>query len=51
MGNILYIITVILVIAWLTGFLGHPAGGLGHVLLVLAGIAILVNIIGNRRRI
>lgn len=52
MGNILYIIAVILVIAWLIGFLGYAAGGLVHVLLVLAIIAVLVNVIGgNRSRI
>ena len=50
MGNLLYIIAVILVIAWLIGFLGYAAGGLVHILLVLAVIAILVNIIGGDRR-
>jgi len=52
MGNILYIIAVILVIGWLIGFLGYSAGGLIHVLLVLAIIAVLINIIvGDRSRI
>lgn len=52
MGNILYVIAVVLVIAWLIGFLGYAAGGLVHVLLVLAIIAVLVNVIGgNRSRI
>ena len=50
MGNILYIIAVILVIAWLIGFLGYAAGGLIHILLVLAVISILVNVIGGDRR-
>jgi hypothetical protein len=50
MGNILYIIAVILVIFWLIGFLGYSAGGLIHILLVLAVISILVNIIGGGRR-
>ena len=50
MGNILYVIAVILVIAWLVGFLGYAAGGLIHILLVLAVIAILLNIIGGGRR-
>jgi predicted ferric reductase len=50
MGNLLYIIAVILVIAWLIGFLGYAAGGLVHILLVLAVIAVLVNIIGGDRR-
>lgn len=51
MGNILYIIAVILVIGWLIGFLGYAAGGLIHLLLVLAIIAVLVNVIGGSRRI
>ena len=33
MGNILYTVAVILVIAWLVGFVGFHAGGLIHVLL------------------
>jgi predicted ferric reductase len=49
MGNILYLIAVILVIAWLIGFLGYGAGGLIHALLVLAIIAVLLNIIGGSR--
>lgn len=48
MGNILYIIAVILVIGWLVGFLGYHAGGLIHILLVIAVIAILLRLIrGN----
>lgn len=50
MGNILYVIAVILVIAWLIGFLGFAAGGLIHVLLVIAIIAVLLNVIGGGRR-
>jgi hypothetical protein len=49
MGNILYLIAVILVIAWLIGFLGYGAGGLIHALLVIAIIAVLLNIIGGSR--
>jgi hypothetical protein len=33
MGNILYFIAVILVIAWLIGFLGYHAGAFIHFLL------------------
>ena len=50
MGNILYVIAVILVIAWLIGFLGFAVGGLIHVLLVIAIIAVLLNVIGGNRR-
>jgi hypothetical protein len=47
MGNLLYIIAVILVIGWLVGFFGFPdsAGNLIHILLVLAVIALLLNFI------
>lgn len=49
MGNILYIIAVILVIAWAIGFIGYSAGGLIHVLLVIAIIAVLIRIISGNR--
>ena len=45
MGNILYLIAVILVIAWAVGFLGYHAGGLIHILLVIAIIAIILRVI------
>ena len=40
MGNLLYIIAVILVIAWAIGFVGFQAGGIIHILLVIAVIAV-----------
>lgn len=45
MGNILYLVAVILIIAWAIGFLGYHAGGLIHILLVIAVIAILLKVI------
>jgi hypothetical protein len=45
MGNLLYLIAVILVIAWAIGFLGYQAGGLIHILLVIALIAIILKVI------
>jgi Family of unknown function (DUF5670) len=45
MGNLLYLIAVILIIAWAIGFLGYHAGGIIHVLLVIAIIAILLKVI------
>jgi hypothetical protein len=45
MGSILYIIAVILVIAWAIGFLGYHAGGLIHILLVIAIIAVVLRLI------
>jgi len=49
MGNILYVIAVILLIAWLIGLVGFHAGGLIHVLLVIAIIAIVFRVIQGRR--
>ena len=48
MENLLYIIAVILVIAWAIGFLGYHAGVIIHLLLVIAVIAVLLRLIrGN----
>jgi hypothetical protein len=49
MGNLLYVVAVVLIIAWAIGFLGMHAGGLIHILLVIAIIAILVRVIQGRR--
>ena len=51
MSNILYIIAVILIIGWLIGVFAYSVGGIIHILLVLAIIAILFNIISGRRRV
>jgi hypothetical protein len=49
MGNLLYVIAAILIIAWMFGVLGYSAGGLFHILLVIAIIAIVLRIVqGNR---
>jgi len=45
MGGLLYIIALVLVVAWLIGFLGYHAGGIIHILLVLAVIAFLLRVI------
>ncbi len=49
MGTLLYIIAVLLVIAWLVGFFVFSLGGLIHILLVLAILAILLRLIRGRR--
>jgi len=49
MGNILYIIAVVLIIAWLIGFLGFHAGGIIHILLVIAVVAVLLRIIQGQK--
>jgi hypothetical protein len=49
MGNLLYVIAVILVIAWAIGFIGYSAGGIIHVLLVIAVIAVILRLISGNR--
>jgi Family of unknown function (DUF5670) len=49
MGNLLYVIAVILIIAWAIGFFAFSAGGIIHVLLIIAVIAILFRIISGRK--
>ncbi|QKJ32492.1 lmo0937 family membrane protein [Mucilaginibacter mali] len=45
MRSLLYIIAVILIIGWLLGVFMYSAGGLIHVLLVIAVIALLLGLI------
>lgn len=45
MRSLLYLIAVILVIGWLLGFFVYNTGGIIHILLVIAVIAVLLNII------
>ena len=49
MGNLLYVIAVLLIIGWLIGFVGFGTGGLIHVLLVIALIAVILRVIQGRR--
>ena len=45
MSNLLYIVAVILVISWAIGFFGYAAGGIIHVLLVIAIISLILGVI------
>ena len=46
MGNLLYLIAVILIILWILGAFVSPVGGnLIHILLVIAIVAILLRVI------
>ncbi|WP_316822718.1 lmo0937 family membrane protein [Pedobacter gandavensis] len=51
MGNLLYLVAVVLVILWIIGFFfqgfGPNVGNLIHVLLVIAVIAIILKIINR----
>ena len=49
MRNLLYIIAVLLVIGWLIGFFVFSAGAIIHILIVLAVIAVILNIIRGEK--
>ncbi len=45
MGNLLYVIALVLVIIWAIGFFGYAAGGIIHLLLVIAIVMVLLKFI------
>jgi Family of unknown function (DUF5670) len=47
----LWTIFVILLILWVLGFSFHIAGGLIHLLLVVAVVVLLINLITGRRTV
>jgi hypothetical protein len=49
MGNLLYIIVLVLVISWALGFLGYNTKELVYVLLGIAGIAVLLRAMQGTR--
>jgi hypothetical protein len=49
MGNLLYIIAVVLLILWAIGYVAFNVGGLIHILLVIAIIAVLFRIIQGKK--
>jgi hypothetical protein len=49
MGNVLYIIAVVLIIGWVIGFFAFHVGGIIHALLVVALIVIIVRVIQGRK--
>ena len=49
MRSLLYIIALLLVIGWIIGVVGYSLGGLIHVLIVIAVVAILLDLIRGRR--
>ncbi len=49
MSNLLYTIAVILIIFWAIGYFGYAAGGLIHILLVIAVIAIILRLIKGEK--
>ena len=45
MRSLLYLVAVILIIGWFLGFFMYSAGGLIHILLVIAIIALILGVI------
>ena len=45
----LWTIAIVLLILWLLGFTLHVAGGLIHLLLVVALVVVVINLLGGRR--
>jgi len=45
----LWTVVVVLLILWLLGFSLHVAGGLIHLLLVVALVMVVVNLVSGRR--
>jgi hypothetical protein len=49
MGNLLWLVIVVLVILWLAGFSMQIGGGLIHLLLVIAVIVLIFRLLSGRR--
>jgi hypothetical protein len=45
MSSLLYLVAVILIIGWILGFFVYSAGGLIHILLIVAIIALILGVI------
>lgn len=48
MQNLLYTVAVVLIILWALGFFVYSAGGIIHILLVIAVIAVLLRLIKGK---
>lgn len=49
MGNLLFIIAVVLLILWAIGYVAFNVGSLIHILLVIAIIAVLFRVIQGKK--
>lgn len=49
MGNLLYVVAVILLIGWALGFFVYNVGGIIHILLIIALVAVILRIIRGRK--
>ncbi|WP_156889779.1 lmo0937 family membrane protein [Planococcus lenghuensis] len=50
MARILWIILIVILAIWLVGFLLDFAGGLIHLLLIVAVVILLINLFSGRKR-
>jgi ABC-type siderophore export system fused ATPase/permease subunit len=48
MSNLLYVVAVILIILWAIGYFAYDSGGVIHILLVIAIVAVLLRVIRGR---
>ena len=48
MENLLYLVALILIIGWAVGFFAFHAGGIIHILLVIALIAVILRVIRGK---
>ncbi len=48
MNNLLYVAAIVLIILWAAGYFAFNAGGIIHILLVIAVIAILLRVIKGK---
>lgn len=51
MGNILYIVAIILIISWAIGFFAYSLGMIIHILLALALISVVIRIFSGGRKV
>jgi hypothetical protein len=49
MGNILYVVAVVLIATWIIGLVGFQATGAIHILVVIAIIAVILGLIQGRK--
>jgi hypothetical protein len=49
MGNLLWLIIIVLIILWLGGFALHVGGGLIHILIVIALILLIYRLATGRK--
>jgi len=49
MGNILYIVAVVMLVIWAIGFFAYSAGGIIHILLVIALISFLMRVVSGNK--